>query len=97
MTHFDYNPKETTENELTEKVQQLFYNSTFQHGDIVKVKNDPNCPTMAIVGIEVRTQDIMYQKLSRKYIAAKCQWFNKSKQDFSDTTIPTLCLTKVEA
>jgi len=94
MLYFDYNPKEITEKELESKTKELFANCDFQPGDNVKMKGDINSPTMSVTDIDIKNQNIMYDKFSRRYIQATCKWFNKSRQDFTSTNLSVLCLEK---
>lgn len=96
MTHFDYNPKKITPEEMENNMANLFNNSSFQYGDIVRLKGDVVGPQMIVTEISVNTQPIMYQTMERKYIIATCQWFNKSRQEFVKTGFNVLCLSKIE-
>jgi uncharacterized protein YodC (DUF2158 family) len=97
MTHFDYKPKETTENESLEKSIELLEKSDFVHGDKVRMKgSEAVAPTMVVTDIGIKTQSLVYGKYERKYIAVTCEWFNKGKQDFSTRQLHALCLEKVD-
>ena len=96
MTHFDYDPKGITENELLEKNKELYENSSFKHGDVVRMKGLSDAPILMVTEINIKTATIMYNKYQRNYISATCEWFNKSKQDFSSKSVSVLCLQKVE-
>lgn len=95
MTHFDYNPKEITEKELEDNIKELLSNSSFKHGDTVKLKGDVNSPIMAVSNITIKKQDFIYQKYMRCYVEVTCMWFNKSKQDFTTANISVLSLEKI--
>jgi uncharacterized protein YodC (DUF2158 family) len=97
MTHFDFNPKQTTEEELFAKSIELFKKSTFQHGDVVKLKGDVNSPRMVVSDITLSSHDIVYQKMQRKYILVTCKWFNKSRQEFTEMRLNSLCIEKVKS
>lgn len=96
MTHFNYNPKRITPEEMENNIANLYNNSSFQHGDIVRLKGDVVGPQMIVTEISVNTRSIMYQTMEQKYISATCQWFNKSRQEFVTTTFNVLCLSKIE-
>lgn len=95
MLYFDYKPKDKTESELEVMSRELFENSTFQIGDIVRVKGDVNSPNMIVSRIELKNNTILYEKLNRRYIEVVCQWFNKGRQEFVSTSLPSMTLTKV--
>ena len=95
MTHFDYNPKDITESDLDAKIKELFNGSDFVYGDVVKLKGDVNCPAMVITGIDVKSFDVQYKKLSRCYEQAECTYFNKSSQSFLKSHFSVLCLQKI--
>ncbi len=95
MLYFDYNPKEITENELTIKNRELLDNSTFVHGDTVKLKGDTNSPIMAVTAVNIETINFQYQKHSRSQVTTTCSWYNKSRQEFSNQKFSGLCLEKI--
>lgn len=96
MTHFDYNPKKITPEEMEDSVRELYNNSSFQYGDIVRLKGDTTGPQMIVTEIAVVTSQVMYQTMERKFISATCQWFNKSRQEFVKTSFNVLCLNKIK-
>lgn len=97
MLYFDYNPKQITEEELENNIKELFTKSTFQYGDVVKLKGEINSPIMCITNIRIAYSEIQYNKLKRCYVNASCTYFNKSKQEFTDKDLSVLCLQKVES
>lgn len=96
MTHFDYNPKKINAEELENKIRELYENSSFQYGDVVRLKGDMTGPQMIVTEIAVGTSVIMHQIRERKFISVNCQWFNKSRQEFVKTSFNVLCLNKIE-
>lgn len=96
MLYFDYNPKQITEEELEQKIKELFANSTFQLGDIVELKGDINSPIMSITELKLSYITFICDKLKQIRLNAVCTYFNKSKQEFTKTELSVLCLTKVE-
>lgn len=95
MTHFDYQKTEISEKELHEKILELLEKSSVTYGDSVKIKGDSNCPPMAVIGVAHKTHDLIYGKFVRCQLVVTCIYFNKSKQDFSRTELPILCLEKI--
>ena len=51
---------------------------------------------MTVSRIELKNNTILYEKLNRRYIEVVCQWFNKGRQEFVSTSLPSMTLTKVE-
>lgn len=94
--YFDYQPKDITETELTQKRIELYNNPYLTYGDSVKLKNDINSPVMSVTNIGLSNIDVIYNKYSRCYLIAKCTYFNKSSQSFVTVDLPQSSLEKIK-
>lgn len=84
-TKISYKPKEVTNKELEKLYTDLIENTTFEEGDVVRLKGDAVGPNMVVTSKNVVKLGGNYQTPDYAELELKIGvcWFNKSVQNFT--------------